>query len=125
MPFVQKNLSTETTLKKSKIPKIPPTHKTTNPVHQDDYVFVEKPGEDFTGLKLISGPFASIVFKYGNVGFRPESEAVDGALPMVFDYTVIENKIEADTDSQEFINHIGDILVVLLEEQMKEKNESA
>jgi len=114
----------ETTLKKSKkTPKIPPTHKTTNPKHQDDYVFVEKPGEDFTGLKLISGPFASIVYKYGNVGFRPESEAVDGALPMVFDYTIIENRIEADTDSQEFINHIGDILVILLEEQMKEREE--
>ena len=114
----------ETTLnKKSKIPKIPPTHKTTNPKHQDDYVFVEKPGEDFTGLKLISGPFASIVYKYGNVGFRPESEAIDGALPMVFDYTVIENRIEADTDGQEFINHIGDILVVLLEDQMKEREE--
>ena len=108
-------------MKKFKTPKIPPTHRTTNPKHNDDYVFVEKPGEDFTGLKLISGPFASIVFKYGNVGFRPESEAVDGALPMVFDYTVIENKIEADTDSQEFINHIGDILVILLEEQMKER----
>ena len=114
----------ETTLnKKSKIPKIPPRHKTTNPKHQDDYVFVEKPGEDFTGLKLISGPFASIVYKYGNVGFRPESEAVNGALPMVFDYTIIENRIEADTDSQEFINHIGDILIVLLEEQMKERQE--
>ena len=114
----------ETTLKKSKnTPKIPPTHKTTNPKHNDDYVFVEKPGEDFTGLKLISGPFASIVYKYGNVGFAPESEAVGGALPMRFDYTVIENRIEADTDSQEFINHIGDVLVVLLEEQMKERQE--
>ena len=114
----------ETTLKKSKkSPKIPPTHKTTNPKHNDDYVFVEKPGEDFTGLKLISGPFASIVYKYGNVGFRPESEAVDGALPMVFDYTVIENKIEADIDSQEFFDHIGDILVVLLDEQLKQQDE--
>ena len=114
----------ETTLKKSKkTPKIPPTHKTTNPKHQDDYVFVEKPGEDFTGLKLISGPFGGIVYKYGNVGFRPESEAIDGALPMVFDYTVIENRIEADTDGQEFINHIGDILVVLLEDQMREREE--
>ena len=113
----------ETTLKKFKTPKIPPIHKTTNPKHQDDYVFVEKPGEDFTGLKLISGPFASIVYKYGNVGFRPESEAINGVLPMVFDYTVIENKIEADTDSQEFVDHIGDILVILLEEQMKERQE--
>jgi len=86
-------------------------------------VFVEKPGEDFTALKLISGPFASIVYHYGKVGFRPESEAIDGVLPMVFDYTVIENRIEADTDSQEFINHIGDILVVLLDDELKEKKE--
>ena len=42
---------------------------------------------------------------------------------MVFDYTVIENNIGADTDSQEFINHIGDILVVLLDEQLKQKKE--
>jgi hypothetical protein len=41
---------------------------------------------------------------------------------MKFDYTVIENRIEADTDSQEFVNHLGDILVVLLEEQIKEKD---
>ena len=115
----------ETTLKKSKnAPKIPPTHKTTNPKHNDDYVFVEKTGEDFTALKLISGPFASIVYKYGNVGFAPESEAVAGALPMRFDYTIIENHIEADTDSQEFIDHIGDILVVLLDEQINQQDDA-
>ena len=118
----------ETTLKKSKkhqTPKKPPPHKSTDPKHQEDFVYLEKPHEDFTALKLISGPFASIVYKYGNVGFAPESEAIDGALPMRFDYTVLENDIEADTDSQEFVNHIGDVLIVLLEEQMKEKNESA
>ena len=114
----------EMQLKKSKnIPKKPQIHKTTNPKHQEDYVFLEKPDEDFTALKLISGPFASIVYKYGQVGFAPESEAVDNALPMRFDYTVIENQIEADTDSQEFVNHIGDILVVLLDEQLKESKE--
>ena len=103
---------------------IPQPHKTTNPKHREDYVFVEKPGEDFTALKLISGPFSSIVYKYGNVGFRPESEKTpEGALPMVFDYTIIENKVEADTDSQEFINHIGDILVILLDEQLKTKKD--
>ena len=36
--------------------------------------YVEKSGEDFTAIKLISGPYASIVLKYGNVGFRPEEE---------------------------------------------------
>ena len=117
--FVVESLNME----KQKI-TIPKLHKTTNPKHREDYVFVEKPGEDFTALKLISGPYASIVYKYGKVGFRPESEKTpDGALPMVFDYTIIENEIQADTDSQEFINHIGDILVVLLDEQLKEKKE--
>ena len=99
----------------------PKLHKTTNPKHREDYVFVEKPGEDYTALKLISGPFASIIYKYGKVGFRPESEKTpEGALPMVFDYTIIENNIDADVDSQEFINHIGDILVVLLDEELKD-----
>ena len=103
--------------------KYPKPHKTSSPKHNEDYVFVEKPGEDFTGIKLISGPYAGIAYKYGNVGFAPETEAVDGALPMKFDYTVIENKIDANTDSQEFINHIGDVLVVLLDDHLKEKKE--
>ena len=101
----------------------PKPHKTTSPKHQEDFIYVEVPEEDFTGLKLISGPYAGIAYKYGNVGFAPESEAVDGQLPMKFDYTVIENKIDADTDSQEFIDHIGDILVVLLDDNLKEKKE--
>ena len=105
-------------------PKIPPTHLTTSPKHREDYVFVEKPGEDFTAIKLISGPYASIVYTYGNVGFAPESEKVGEMLPMRFDYTVIENKIDANTDSQEFINHIGDILVVLLDEELKTKKDN-
>ena len=102
---------------------LPKPHKTTSPKHREDFVYVEKPGEDFTAIKLISGPFASIVYKYGNVGFAPESEKVGDKLPMKFDYTVIENKIDANTDSQEFINHIGDVLVVLLDDHLKEKKE--
>ena len=58
----------------------PKPHKTTSPKHNEDYIFVEVSGEDFTGLKLISGPFASIAYKYGNVGFAPESEAVGDKL---------------------------------------------
>ena len=101
--------------------KYPKKHKTTSPKHREDFVYVEKTGEYFTSLKLISGPFASITYKYGNVGFAPESEKQpDGTLPMKFDYTVMENLIEADTESQEFIDHIGDVLVVLLDEKLKE-----
>ena len=101
--------------------KYPKKHKTTNPKHREDFVYVEKPGEDFTAIKLISGPYASITYKYGQVGFAPDSEKQsDGTLPMKFDYTVMENYIEADTESQEFIDHIGDILVILLDEKLKD-----
>ena len=103
--------------------KYPKPHQTSNPKHNEDYVFVEKQGEDFTGRKLMSGPFADLGYKQGNVGFAPESDKVGEMLPMKFDYTVIENKIDADTDSQEFINHIGDVLVVLLDDHLKEKKE--
>jgi len=104
--------------------KYPKKHKTTNPKHREDFVYVEKPGEDFTGIKLISGPYASITYKYGQVAFAPESEKQpDGTLPMKFDYTVMENYIEADTESQEFIDHIGDVLVILLDEKLKKDQE--
>ena len=103
--------------------KIPQTHKSTNPKHREDFVYVEKPGEDFTALKLISGPFASIVYKYGKVGFRPESEKTpDGALPMVFDYTIIENE-ECRYRQSRVYKHIVDILVVLLDEKLKNKEQ--
>jgi len=101
--------------------KYPKKHKTTSPKHREDFVYVEKPGEDFTAIKLISDPYASITYKYGQVGFAPDSEKQsDGTLPMKFDYTVMENYIEADTESQEFIDHIGDILVILLDEKLKD-----
>ena len=44
MEYVVKSLNMEMELK-----QIPKPHKTTNPKHREDYVFVEKPGEDFTG----------------------------------------------------------------------------
>ena len=38
-------------LKKSKN-QFPKPHKTTTPKHQDDYVFVEKEGEDLKDIKI-------------------------------------------------------------------------
>jgi len=90
------------------------------------YVFAQKGNADYSSIKLTEGKFKDVIYHYGKVQLAKEEEELpDGRLPMRFDYTVIENDIEADTDSQEFIDHIGDVLVVLLEEQMKEMNESA
>ena len=90
---------------------------------RDKYVFITTRNEDMQCVGIKEGPFAGVVYKYGKVGFAPESEKVGEMLPMKFDYTVIENRIDADTDSQEFIDHIGDILVVLIDDHLNEKKE--
>ena len=91
--------------------------KQTLPKHEEDYVFVEKQDQDFASIKLTSGPFTDIIYHYGNVQFAKE-ENEDGNLPMKFDYTVDKNYQNADTDSQEFINHIGDILVQVMDQEL-------
>ncbi len=91
--------------------------KQTLPKHEQDYVFVERQDQDYASIKLTSGPFTDIIYHYGNVQFAKE-ENEDGNLPMKFDYTVDKNYQNADTDSQEFINHIGDILVTVMDQEL-------
>jgi hypothetical protein len=81
------------------------------------YLFVQKEGDDFTCIKLIDDKYLNVVYKYGKVAFAKD-EKPDGTLPMKFDYDIIRNPNEIDTNSQDFINHIGDILVELLEKQL-------
>ena len=81
------------------------------------YLFVQKEGDDFTCIKLIEDKYLNIVYKYGKLAFAKD-ERPDGTLPMKFDYTVIKNPDNVDTNSQEFINYIGDILIELLDKQL-------
>ena len=37
---------------------------------------------------------------------------------MKFDYDILSNPENKDVDSQEFIDHIGDILIEVMEEQL-------
>ena len=66
---------------------------------------------------MTSGPYTDIIYHYGNVQFAKE-ENEDGNLPMIFDYTVDKNYQNADTESQEFINHIGDILIQVMDQEL-------
>jgi hypothetical protein len=47
-----------------------------------------------------------------------KDEGPNGTLPMKFNYDIIKNPNEVDTNSQEFIDYIGDILIELLEKQL-------
>ena len=85
------------------------------------YAFAQKEGEDHTCIKLTEGQYEGIIYKYGKVGIPPKvKEDAEGRLPLTFDYTVVKNPKDLDIlDNQEFINYIGDILVELLDEQLK------
>jgi hypothetical protein len=81
------------------------------------YLFVQKDSDDFTCIKLVEDKYLNVVYKYGKVAFAKDEKS-DGTLPMKFDYDIIKNPNEVDTNTQEFINYIGDILIELLEKQL-------
>ena len=84
------------------------------------YVFAQKGNADYSSIKLTEGKFKDIIYHYGKVSFAPEEDA-NGKLPMKFDYTVDKNPHDKDLlDNQEFIDYIGDILIELLDEKVKD-----
>ena len=91
-----------------------PTDKTNR------YVFAQKGNADYSSIKLTEGKFKDVIYHYGKVGFAKE-ENEQGKLPMKFDYNVIKKPNDVDTlDNQEFIDYIGDILLELLEQKVKD-----
>ena len=85
------------------------------------YAFAQKEGTDYSCIKLTEGKFKDVIYHYGRVAFAPESELKEGKLPMKFDYTVDSNPRNLLLlDNKEFIDYIGDILLELLEEKLKD-----
>lgn len=74
--------------------------------------------EDTTvGIKLLSGKYIDTVYQYGKVKFEEEK---DGAIYLQFVYNVLETplvkeELEKDMD---FKNHIGDILVNIMSQNI-------
>ena len=84
------------------------------------YTFAQKDGEDFSCIKLTEGKYKDVVYHYGKVGFAKE-ENKDGTLPMKFDYTIKQNPNNLDlNENVDFLNYIGDILIEILEQQLKD-----
>ena len=82
------------------------------------YAFVQKEGDDFTSIKLLQPPYKGVIFKYGKVGFS-ENENPDGTRSMKFDYDILFNPHETDLDNKEFIDYIGDMLLIFLDDKLK------
>ena len=92
----------------------PTADKTNKP-----YTFVQREHDDFTCIKLLSKEYDGVIFKYGKVGFAKDEDE-HGNLPMRFDYDILQNPNKIELDTNEFVDHIGDILVELMEKQIKD-----
>ena len=81
-----------------------------------NYVIPETEGTT-VGVKLLNGKFCDTVYQYGKVKFEEEK---DGAIYLRFVYNVMETPLNKDEleSSSEFKNHIGDILVAIMSQNL-------
>ena len=81
------------------------------------YKFVQKPGEDFAAIQLIGGDYDGVVYKHNNIKFAPKPNEND-EIPLKFDYDVLVNPNQAEVDTQQLMNYIGDILLEVVQYQL-------
>ena len=82
------------------------------------YNYVENSKFEQMGFRIADGEYENVIYTYGKV--KPIEE--DDKLRLKFEYNVHENPNDVDTDSNEFINMIGDILTMEID---KEKNDNS
>ena len=82
------------------------------------YVFAQRDVDDFSCIKLTEGPFSDIIYTYTNVKFASEENA-SGQLPLKFTYDIKKNPNNVDTQTEDFRQYIGDILVEVIEKQLE------
>ena len=91
-----------------------PTDQTKN----KRYAFAQRQGDDFSCIKIMDGQYEGIIYKYNNVKIS-QTENADGQLPLKFTYDIMTNPNKEDINSTEFRIYIGDILIEVMEEQLK------
>ena len=75
------------------------------------YSYMENSKSDLTGFLIQEGKFEGVMYTYGKVTPIEENDK----LRLKFEYNVHENPNECNTDNDDFINIIGDILAIEVE----------
>ena len=89
---------------------------------KDKYTFVSKVDDKWASVCIKGGKFDGVIYKYGKVSVSKE-ENEDGTLPFQFEYDIIDNVgISREEFNEDFFRLIGDILVDIIDEQIKEDN---
>ena len=90
---------------------------------KNKYIFVSKKGDAWANICIREGKFKDVIYNYGKVSVKQEKENADGTLPFRFEYSIIDNAtLEREDFGEEFFTLIGDILVDIIDDQLKEKN---
>ena len=89
---------------------------------KDRYTFVSKVDDKWASVCIRGGKFDGVIYKYGKVSVS-EEENEDGTLSFQFEYDIIDNVgILREEFNEDFFILIGDILVDIIDEQIKEDN---
>ena len=96
----------------------PKENSLTDQTKNKRYAFAQRQGDDFSCVKILDGQYEGIIYKYNQVKIS-ETENADGQLPLKFTYDIMANPNKEDIKSTDFRNYIGDILVEVMEEQLK------
>ena len=85
------------------------------------YEFVIKEGDEFSSIRLTEGIYKDVIYQYGKVQFAKE-ETQNGQMPLQFQWTLKKKpeKLDLDIDKEGFIKYIGDILVEIMDERIKD-----
>ena len=88
------------------------------------YVSNNKEETQCIGLTEKAGQFQGVVYKYGKVTIPDPNElSGESDLPLSFHYDIVDNNsLPKEYFNEDFNNLIGDILVDILDDQLKEGN---
>ena len=90
---------------------------------KERYAYVSKIDDKWASICIKGGKFDGVIYNYGKVSVSPEKENQDGTLPFRFEYNIIDNVgISREEFNEDFFRLIGDILVDIIDEQIKEDN---
>ena len=87
------------------------------------YTFVSQEGDTWANVCIREGKFKDVIYNYGKVSINHREENDDGSLPFRFEYTIIDNaSLQREEFGEEFFMMIGDILVDIIDDQLKENS---
>ena len=83
-------------------------------------MFISQVEDEWASVCIKGGKFDGVIYNYGKVSV-PKKENDDGTLPFRFEYNIIDNVgISKEDFGEEFFILIGDILVDIIDDQLKE-----